>query len=395
MDGYQVKQYLDAIIDRAYPDINDNTRKKYHGYKVVLTTKVYKGRLGCYHYSTSELEISGIENKPVLSLVITSIHELAHHIDWCQRNTSDHQKPFYAIYKKLLYAALDLKIFSAESYFESVRFSRDYNKVCDMLYAYNNQDRDESSVKAYKEGLSRIDVKSAFSIKDHLKERGYKYDAVTKCWYKEFSQEDIETEKRWLDSLCADYDVEEAKDFFFKAKTPIPDKWCGHQFTDSEKEELQHGKVVLLTDCVSQKSGKPFFCNIKWVGGKFDVEFLAALEIPKSWCGHVFTDCEITTLKAGSKVPLLNCVSDNDKKPFHCYVRWKNGKIIPTFINTKKVPDTWHGHTFTEEEKARLLFGDFLTLTDTILQKTNQSSPITIALSEGHIAYVVKNTKGS
>ena len=43
--------------------------------------------------------------RPTQTIVKTAIHELAHHVDWCGRGKTGHDKEFYRIYKALLEAA--------------------------------------------------------------------------------------------------------------------------------------------------------------------------------------------------------------------------------------------------------------------------------------------------
>ena len=43
----------------------------------------------------------------------------------------------------------------------------------------------------------------------------------------------------------------------------FPKSWCGHAFTDEERECLLSGKVVHLPDCRS-RNGNCFVCNVYW-----------------------------------------------------------------------------------------------------------------------------------
>ena len=50
---------------------------------------------------------------------------------------------------------------------------------------------------------------------------------------------------------------------FKLSEDSVPDYWCGHQFTDEEKEILSNNGNVYLQDCTS-KGGKSFACTVKW-----------------------------------------------------------------------------------------------------------------------------------
>lgn len=44
----------------------------------------------------------------------------------------------------------------------------------------------------------------------------------------------------------------------------FPNSWCRHIFTDDEKNSLIKGEMVHLNDCISNRTGKPFSCDIKY-----------------------------------------------------------------------------------------------------------------------------------
>lgn len=48
----------------------------------------------------------------------------------------------------------------------------------------------------------------------------------------------------------------------------FPSEWCGHKFTDDEKQALQSGLQIDITDAVSRKTGKKFSCKLAY--GKRD-----------------------------------------------------------------------------------------------------------------------------
>lgn len=128
--------------------------------------------------------------------------------------------------------------------------------------------------------------------------------------------------------------------------------WGGHEFTDEECEKLCNGEEIEI-EAVS-KDGKPYKCKgklenqvfekdgkkFKYVGFKMS-EFVNSSSnggngsgVPDSWCGHTFTEDEKTVLESG-------CIVEADfiskkKSKFHCQVKWaenSEGKkvIIPEF----------------------------------------------------------------
>lgn len=100
----------------------------------------------------------------------------------------------------------------------------------------------------------------------------------------------------------------------------VPDAWCGHTFTDVEKQTLTGGGAVTIHDAVSKKTGNKFSCKLTYEDGKgltpsFDV-------IPSSWAGHKFTKDEMLMLEAGSPVRLENMTSKKTGKTYSCTVRY-------------------------------------------------------------------------
>lgn len=269
MDGYQLKKVLDQIVDKAYPDLNERDRKKYHAFYVKLVEKKLKSKNGDYVYTTHVMRIFGIRDKAPARLIKTSIHELSHHIDWCIRGRSDHQKPFYEVYRRLLYASLDLGLLNVEEFVEEGQSSRDFNKVCKMLQEYRRK-RGE-----YKSDLRRIDILNGYDFRAYLKDRGYSFDAVTKCWYIEVPENDVDAETAWLDWLGPKYEICASSEFHFKRKGIVPSVWCCHEFTDDEKNKLQAGEEIRLDDCCSRKTGREFKCIVRFFNGRLElVEFV-------------------------------------------------------------------------------------------------------------------------
>lgn len=49
----------------------------------------------------------------------------------------------------------------------------------------------------------------------------------------------------------------------FVVEDKVPDKWCGHVFTEDEKIMLEQGLEVYVENAVSKK-GSQFSCNVKY-----------------------------------------------------------------------------------------------------------------------------------
>ncbi|MBQ6132717.1 MAG: DUF3945 domain-containing protein [Lachnospiraceae bacterium] len=158
----------------------------------------------------------------------------------------------------------------------------------------------------------------------------------------------------------------------------------GHRFTDEEVAALLKGEEIPVEGLVT-KDGKTYgvigtleeqsFTNeagedIKFIGFK-QTGFVEG--VPTIWCGHTFTDEERSALEEGKTLTLTGLTSKKGTT-FDAVVRYgadESGKkrIIAEFDD--KFPDTWCGHTFTDEEKAALNNGGALNLTGLVSKNGN------------------------
>lgn len=181
---YKGNQKLDKYL-RFYVEISQKNMKTYHG---------------TYTLSKHRIEIFNLYRNDA-AIVATTVHELAHHIDYCNRGTTDHSKEFYAVYQELLYGALDMKLFSKNEFLEANRDTSGGNKVVKMISGYHPQD------VGYKKDVQTIHVFNCFQLKEQLKERGYSWNPTNKCWEKEVPIADMSDEQKFLESARAEHEV--------------------------------------------------------------------------------------------------------------------------------------------------------------------------------------------
>ena len=198
----KLKYILNDMVEYAYKD--DPRLPQYKKFYVEYLKKRLKTKLGDYRWEGHHIRVftEGVED---VQIMLTSIHELSHHIDYVQRKESHHDKRFYAIYRRLLYAALDMRIIDKYEYMGIVKTTSDASKVMKMLQAYHPRYTD------YKKNMIRIVVSRAYEIKEDLKKEGYSYNAYKKTWEKELTEKEYdEREKEFLDRLGAEYETENA-----------------------------------------------------------------------------------------------------------------------------------------------------------------------------------------
>lgn len=195
---YQLKQVLADIAGIAYPD-NDKL-ERYQRFFVQFINKDLKSKHGDYHPTEKTIRVFNLYRNDS-TILKTSIHELAHHVDFINRGKTDHSIFFYEVYKDLLYAALNMQLLTAEEILKDNVDSGDASKIKLFLEEYKPQ-----SVE-YKKDICKISVANAFPIKDKLFSRGYSFAKLSKLWEKEINIDVLDVEKEFLDGIKAEYSV--------------------------------------------------------------------------------------------------------------------------------------------------------------------------------------------
>lgn len=222
----EIRKMLQDIVGVAYQAEDANTLEKYKKFFLEISNKKVRSYAGKYRGDTKCITIVGL-NRPSKHIVITSIHELSHHIDYCNRGTSDHKNEFYAIYEKLMHAALDMGIITTDDIM-LVSDVTDLNKIKKFLDSYT------PVTVSYKADKSIILVSNAFAKKDLLKARGYKWDSLEKCW--KIETEDVNQEKAFLSANDLEYVIRRGNDINVQAKGKIIAKKGTYEYTSLLKE---------------------------------------------------------------------------------------------------------------------------------------------------------------
>lgn len=195
MLSYQIYNLLKDIIRNTYSE-EDYPDNKFEKFFIDVRPKEMKTVHGRYYIKTKKIEIFNL-SRPTEHVVTTAIHEVAHHIDCCLRNSSDHTKEFYEIMYKLLISALGMEIITIENIL-SESDSADKNR---LIKYFGLIEEWEVPNIIYKKEKVVIKVNNCFNIKDDLRKKGYKFSGIEKIWTKELDQEELEEEKEWLNKL--------------------------------------------------------------------------------------------------------------------------------------------------------------------------------------------------
>lgn len=192
---FLVKQTLIKIIENAKFDCE---RENYKWFKLNFLNDDRKSFAGDYDMRTHIIRVfvPKTSAKTNANLICTTLNEVSHHIDWCNRHTSDHSDAFYEIFQKLLYSALDLNVVSVSDIKNMPRLTTDHNKILKFIKIYSpNPNKDIN------ENYLIVNVYNCYSEKEKLKENGYFWNGTLKAWYKKIKKEDQIKEQNYLNSL--------------------------------------------------------------------------------------------------------------------------------------------------------------------------------------------------
>ena len=208
----RIKSQLCSIIDEAFADEKDNL-ERYKGFSFYLIDSEKATSSGMYTYSEKRVEVYN-PSLGASHLAKCALHEVSHHIDFIKNGKSGHQKPFYEIYSRLIYASLDLGVLTKDDFYDE--WSSDGSKVRKIVERYKKkQDRQQAEEKKV------IKVFNAFSIKEHLKTMGYNWNGLELSWDKETN--DIETEEEHLKGLGIHSEKEQSPYYIVSSNTMLVD----------------------------------------------------------------------------------------------------------------------------------------------------------------------------
>ena len=96
--GMEYKIYLTVcdIIDYLYKD----NKEKYKKFYIKIIPKEMKSIHGRYTWDRSLIEIFNL-SRPYNHTITTILHEVAHHIDYVDRGTTNHKREFYDVFYRL------------------------------------------------------------------------------------------------------------------------------------------------------------------------------------------------------------------------------------------------------------------------------------------------------
>lgn len=221
----EIKNILCDVIDYCYPDCE--MLIQYKKFYIEICDKTMKTRHGDYNMKNHHIRIFNLYRSDA-KIVATTIHELAHHVDWCNRGTTGHGKDFYLVYKQLLYTALNMGILNPDEFLDSIGDASDFGKVRAMIEDYIPEHVD------YNEDYKKIICRNCYEQKDLLKKRDYTYNSINKAWEKVLPDTDEET--AYLDSIGVEYEIVKYGQISFDKKKTIIAAEGSYEYRQELKE---------------------------------------------------------------------------------------------------------------------------------------------------------------
>lgn len=187
---YRIKAALNSVIKRTFP------KEKIAPLEIEFMNQETKSIHGTYNAKENKARIGNL-SRPPAHVLITSLHEAAHHCEYQMTGQTGHQRSFYMIYNQLMTTAIEMGMFTYKTATEVTDSAsiRQLKRYCGPITIKMNPE------KKYKKGKCLIYVFDRYSQRKILSERGYHFNSRAKAWEKELLKEDELGEKEYLKNL--------------------------------------------------------------------------------------------------------------------------------------------------------------------------------------------------
>lgn len=187
---YRIKSALNSVIRKTFP------KEQIEPLDIEFMNQETVSIHGTYQVKTKKARIGNL-SRPPAHVLITSLHEAAHHCEYQMTGQTGHQRSFYMIYNQLMTTAIEIGLFTyemAEKVTDSASI-RQLKRYCGPITIKANPD------KKYKKGKCLIYVFDGYSQRKLLSDRGYHFNSRAKAWEKEILKENEKEEVKYIKSL--------------------------------------------------------------------------------------------------------------------------------------------------------------------------------------------------
>ncbi|OUZ16399.1 hypothetical protein A5868_001320 [Enterococcus sp. 12F9_DIV0723] len=188
-DEALIKGTIDTVLRYAYPD----NYRKYLSYFIRIRPKELKSKHAHYIRKERMIEIFNLSRESRF-LLITCLHEIAHHVEYEDLGESDHAEPFYRRLYELYLTAVALNLLELLDVTEETD-AGDYSGL--RTYFGNVTNWDVPTIPDMEKRM--VIVKDGRSFRNILKNRGYHWFTVSQTWQKEMNTlDDAEREVQFF-----------------------------------------------------------------------------------------------------------------------------------------------------------------------------------------------------
>ena len=324
-----LRRHLDEIIENL--DFDDyDLKKKYKNYKLEISDKHLSSRNGCYFARTMTIQITRSSEEKNANNVKTTLHELAHHLDYINRGRTGHGKEFYEQYRKLIYSALDLNKITLTEMMEMTYNSTDYKKVMKILQEY---ERKPPRIELDEELIYEINVPGLGRKDSRMATHGYTYNQRRKTWFRQVGADTLNFEKRFLESLgISEFDIRDANTI-----NMLDDEW---EFLNNEKEKEARKKELTAKIRSEYSSMKGYIERMVQNGHGFDYihTILSGSPVSKDDDGNETFEFNYITLcgrltHKGDEIELSDTIDVFE------FMKTKKAKLLFTQVNINNIEE--------------------------------------------------------
>ena len=176
-DEALIKGTIDTVLRYTYPD----EYKRYLSYFIRIRPKELKSKHAHYIRKERMIEIFNL-SREFRFLLITCLHEIAHHVEYEDLGDSDHAEPFYQRLHELYLTAVALRLLDLLDVTEETD-ANDYKG----LYRYFGEPSNWEVPTIPDMEKRMVIIRNGRSFRNILKNRGFHWFTVSQTWQKEMN----------------------------------------------------------------------------------------------------------------------------------------------------------------------------------------------------------------
>lgn len=180
----EIKILVGDIIDRAYRYEDKKVRSMYKRVILELAPQRRRDFMGMYKPEIHKIMVYNI-NRSSQSILITVLHELAHHIMFVSGRNLGHDKVYLTTYELLVHTAMDMHLLCVD---DLLGFSgtADAKWLREFAGTYEPKSYD------YGKGRYVVKAKIPYRMREKASEMGFHFSALEKTWNRTLDEEDLE-----------------------------------------------------------------------------------------------------------------------------------------------------------------------------------------------------------